>query len=140
MPRTLTDHDVARLREKAGNGRDSAELALEFGISQRHVARLVRGDQRQTIAASDGPVAAAVGRLLGGMEPGDADEVLAAMAEALAAKLDAVRASDSAASAAAMPGLVRQLAETLRQLRGEREDVTEMVRAMLAPLVRGRGV
>jgi len=138
VPRKLTDHDVERLRGLAAAGSDHAELAVEFGVSRRHVSRVVRGDQRPTLAPSDGPVGAAVRRLLEGLELDDADRVLAAMAETLAAKLDALRASESAASAAAAPALVRQLAETLREVRGEQEDVTATVRRMLEPLVRGR--
>jgi hypothetical protein len=136
MPRKLTDRHVGRLRELAADGRDHAELAAEFGVSARHVGRIVRGDQRQTIAASDGPVATAVRRLLDGLELDDADRVLAASAEVLAARLDAVRVSDSAASAAATPALVRQLADTLREIRGEQEDITATVRRMLEPLRR----
>src|SRR5215217_4733574 len=101
MPRKLSDQDVARIREHAVNGREHADLAGEFGVSARHIGRIVRGDQRQTIATSDGPVLAAVRRLLGGLELDDADQVLAASAETLAVKLDAVRVSDSAAAAAA---------------------------------------
>ncbi len=138
MPRKLTDPDVSRMRGLAADGRGHAELAVEFGVSRRHVGRLVRGDQRQVIAPSDGAVGAAVRRLLDGLELDDADLVLAAMSETLASKLDAVRASESAASAAATPALVRQLAETLREVRGEQEDVTASVRRMLEPLVRGR--
>jgi len=61
--------------------------------------------------------------------------VRAAAAELLAVKLDGLRTSDSAAAAAAAPALVRQLGETLRELRGEREDV-DAVRRMLEPLRR----
>jgi|SRR5215217_1335723 len=136
MPRKLTDRDVGRLRELAATGRDHADLAREFGVSARHVGRIVRGDQRQTIQGSDGPVLAAVRRLLDGLELDDADRVLAAAAETLAVKLDAVRVSDSAAAAAATPALVRQLADTLREVRGEHEDITEAVRRMLEPLRR----
>ena len=105
MPKRLTDQGVAGLREKAGNGADRADLAAEFGVTPRHVARLVRGDQRQTIPAQDGPALAAVRAFLEGLELDDADRVLAAGAETLAAKLDAVRVADSAASANAAPAL-----------------------------------
>lgn len=41
-----------------------------------------------------------------------------------------------AAVAAATPALVRQLAETLREIRGEHEDVADAVLRMLEPLRR----
>jgi hypothetical protein len=136
LPSKLTDQDVARLRAMAAAGRDNAALAAEFGVTPRHVGRLVRGDQRQTIGRADGPVVAAVERLLDGLELDAADGVLAAAALVLAAKLDGVRTSDSAASASAAPALVRQLADTLRDLRGDDEDLAASVRRMLEPLVR----
>ena len=126
------------MRRLAAAGRDRAELAAEFGCTRRHVDRLVRGDQRATIPTQDGPTVRALREYLAALELDAADRVLAAAAEALAAKLDAVRLSDSAASAGVAPGLARQLGETLREVRGEREDVAATVQRMLEPLVRGR--
>jgi len=137
MPRKLSDQDVAEVRRMAAAQRDHASIAETFGITRRHVDRLVRGDQRQTVATAEGPVAVAVRRFLDGLELDDADRVLAAASETLAVKLDAVRGSDSAAAAAATPALVRQLAATLREVRGEHEDAADALRKMLEPL---RGV
>jgi len=135
MPRKLSDRDVARLRAMAVDGHGHGQLAREFGITSRHVGRLVRMDQRPTVADVDGPVAVAVRGFLDGLELDAGDRVLAAAAELIAVKLDGLRVSDSAAAAAAAPALVRQLGETLRELRGEREDV-DAVRRMLEPLRR----
>jgi len=135
MPRKLSDRDVARLRAMAVDGHGHGQLAREFGITSRHVGRLVRMDQRPTVADVDGPVAVAVRGFLDGLELDAGDRVLAAAAELLAVKLDGLRTSDSAAAAAAAPALVRQIGETLRELRGEREDV-DAVRRMLEPLRR----
>jgi hypothetical protein len=138
MPRKLTDVEVARLRELDAAGRDRDDLAAEFGITRRHVNRLVRGDQRQTITSTDGRVVDAVEAFLAGLELDDGDGVLAASALVLAAKLDAVKSSDAAAAATAAPGLVRQLSDTLRELRGEQDDGAAVaLRAMLAPLLGG---
>ncbi len=134
MPRKLSDRDVGRLRELAAGGRDHADLAREFGVSARHVARVVRGDQRQTIQASDGPVSAAVRRFLDGLDLDAGGQVLAAAVETLGVKLDGLRESDSAAAAAAAPALVRQLADTLREVHGASEPDADAVRRMLAPL------
>ena len=127
---------MADLRDMVAAGRDHAEIAEEFDITDRHVRRLVRGDQRGDLAPAEGAVYAAVRRLLDGIELDDADEVLAASAEVLAVKLDALKVSESAASAAAAPALVRQLADVLREIRGEAEEIGETVRRMLEPLTR----
>ena len=143
MARKLSDADVARIRELAGEGRDNGEIAAEFDVTPRHIGRLVRMDQRATIATSDGPVVAAVDRFLAGLEFDDEDLVLAAAATVLATKLDACRASDSAAAAAAAPPLVREIRDTLRGLAGEHDvvqaNVSVMVKEMLGPLLQERG-
>lgn len=137
MPRKLDDADVERLRELAAAGRDRDVLAAEFDVSRRHVDRIVRGDQRETIPNRDGAVAAAVQALVDGLELDAAGVVLAASASVLAAKLDALKANTSATGAMAAPGLVRALAETLRELRGDNaeEDVTSALRRMLGPVM-----
>jgi hypothetical protein len=136
MPRTLSDGQVAELRDRAARGEDRHALATEFDITERHVRRLVHGQQRTTLAAAAGAVATAVRELLDGLElDGNGDRVLAAAAMVLAGKLDSLASSDAAAAAAAAPALVRQLQDTLRELRGEEADVAATVRRMLAPLV-----
>jgi hypothetical protein len=138
MPRKLTDAEVAEIRAQAAQGADSTAIAAAFGVTDRHVRRLVRTDQRTTLpAARPGIVAIAVAELLDGLElVDDAQRVHAAAALVLAQKLDALPASEAAAAAAAAPGLVRQLGDTLRDLRGDQDvDVAAAVRRMLQPLV-----
>ena len=81
----LTDADVRELRTRAFEGVPSGELALAFGVSKRHVDRLLRGDQRQMV---DGPavrpVLEAVERLLDGLDLDSTDRVLAETARTVA--------------------------------------------------------
>lgn len=138
MPhRKLGDSEVERLRELAAAGRDRDELASEFGVSRRHVDRLVRGDQRRSVPAADGAVSAAVRAYVAGADLDPADRVLAEVALTLAAKLDGVRANDAVGAAAAAPALARELGQTLSGLRGEAPDAAALLREMLAPI---RGV
>ena len=134
MPRKLSDHEVASLRALAGEGLPAAELAERFGVSRRHVGRLLRGEQRQQIAGLDREVAresvgAAVERFIAGLELEHAGQVLASAAFVLASKLDAARASDTAAAGAA-PALARQLVEVVYALRpdGEAPDAVDDLR------------
>jgi hypothetical protein len=123
MPRIgLDEADVASIRAVfAEGGSTLQQIADRFDTSKQHVHRLVRGEQRQLLPSVDvdarGSVTGAVHRLLdaAGLDPGD--DVLAATACALAEKLDSVRGSDTAQSAMAAPGLARQLADTLNELR-----------------------
>ena len=71
MARKLTDPQVASLRALAADGHSAAALAERFGVSRRHVGRLLRGEQRQQIAGLDREVAresvgAAVERFVAG--------------------------------------------------------------------------
>jgi hypothetical protein len=77
-------------------------------------------------------VVAATERFLPGLELDDgANGVLAETALALATKLDQARASDTAASAAAMPALARQLVGILDALDGvgDEPDALDRLRA-----------
>ena len=121
--RKVSDHDLARLRHLHAEGWRVVDLAAEFDISRRHVSRLLRGDQRPTIAGLDaerlrGGAAEAVGAFLAGLEVDASDAALALIAHGLAAKLDAVLASDSAAAAQAVPRIAAQLVDVLDRLRG----------------------
>src|SRR4051812_1600857 len=96
----LTDRDLARLRALRAEGWSLRELATKFDISRQHAGRLVRGEQRPMIAnlptdAIRVSTSAAVEAFLADAELNAGDEVLAAMARALAAKLDAATASDA---------------------------------------------
>ncbi len=117
----ITDADLARLRHLSDDGWTNQDLAEVFGVSAQHVGRLLRGEQRATIAAlaetARAGVLAAVEQLVGDQELGASDLVLAATARALAAKLDSAAASDSAAAAAATPRLAAALVSVLGELR-----------------------
>lgn len=122
MARKLSDADVARLRELAGEGVPPAELAGRFGVTRRHVGRILRGEQRQQLGGLDRDtaqesVAKAVERFVGGLELDAAGEVRAESARVLAAKLDSARRSDTATAAHAAPGLARALLDTVASLR-----------------------
>jgi hypothetical protein len=134
----LTDHQVAEIRAQAASGRPRPEIAEYFHVSRRHVDRLVAGLQRQVIrteADAPGPVAVAVRRFLDDLDLDHGNLVLAATAETLAVKLDAVRVSEAAAAATAAPGLARGLADVLRELRGLDDDATVAARRLLQPFL-----
>jgi len=138
--RKISDEDLRLLRLLAEAGEPHADLADRFGISVQHVGRLLRGEQRPTIASwHDDGEAAGVGVadsvtafLDEGVELSDADAVLAATLRVLAAKLDDCAASDAAAAAHAAPRLAAQLVAALDALRDEvvREpDAVDVLRA-----------
>ena len=80
------------------------DLAAEFGVSVRHAQRLVNGTAQPSLPADEleeGPVLEAVERFLASVTLDAAAGVLAGAVRSLAGKLDAVKASDAAASAAA---------------------------------------
>jgi hypothetical protein len=120
--RKVSDDELARLRQLADDGWSRDDLAQAFGITPQHVGRLVRGDQRPAldgpdIALASPDVSAAIDKFLGPAALGGADEVFAATARALAAKLDACGASDSATAAQAAPRIAAQLVGVLNELR-----------------------
>ncbi len=95
--------------------------------------RIVKGDTRALLPSFDAPfgessVEAALDRFLGGLELGEADEVVAATARTLAFKLDQARASDSSASASAAPALAlaRELVASMGVLRPIRREKSQL--------------
>jgi len=121
--RRISDEDLRRLRLLAEAGEPPADLALRFGISAVHVGRLLRGEQRPTIAGLDpdvvrADVVLAVNEFLAAADLSPADLVRAATARALAGKLDACVSSSSAAAAAATPRLAAELVSVLAALDG----------------------
>jgi hypothetical protein len=120
MPRKLTEEDVADLRRRHSEGLSVVDLAAEFGVSVRRAQRLVNGTAQPSLSADeldDGPVLEAVECFLASVTLDPAAGVLAEAARSLAGKLDAVKGSSAAASAAAAPALVRELTVTLDRLR-----------------------
>lgn len=119
--RKISDEDVTRLRDLAGDGWLHQDLAVAFNITPQHVGRLVREEQRPVIAGLDAAtvrsgVADAVEAFLVDVTLNAGDGVIAATARALASKLDACSASDSAAAAQAVPRLCGQLVDVLDRL------------------------
>src|SRR4051794_13618986 len=102
MPRKLSDADVTDLRRSAAAGASPAEIAQAFGVSRQHVSRLVLEQQRVTAGRSvRGPITEATEVFLASVEPDSRSLVLASVVRGLAAKLDGLGESDSAAAAMA---------------------------------------
>jgi len=119
--RKISDEDLDRLRLLADQGVSPSDLAAEFRVTQQHVRRLLRGEQRASIAGLDfdvvrADVVRAVDEFLEDADLSAADAVLAATARALAGKLDACVSSSSAAAAAATPRLAAELVAVLAVL------------------------
>lgn len=124
----LTDEDVAEIRALGVEGGLSlSAIGERYGTSKQHVSRLLHGEQRQLLPVVDvwggGSVVIAVARMLEVAGYAVDEDVGAATAMALAEKLDAVRRADTAQSAMAAPGLAKQLAATLGELREQAGDV-----------------
>ena len=106
------------MRHLADEGWALTDLAAAFGITSQHVGRLVRGKQRPAITGLDAEavrsgVGGAVEAFLEDVQLSAPDEVLAATARALGAKLDTCTASDAAVPAQAVPRLSAQLVDCL---------------------------
>ena len=119
--RRISDEDLDRLRHLADEGWSPNALADAFGVTVQHVRRLLRGEQRASIAGLDpdvvrADVVRAVDEFLEDADLSAADAVLAATARALAGKLDACASSSSAAAAAATPRLAAELVAVLAVL------------------------
>ena len=114
--RRISDEDLDRLRHLADEGWSPNALADAFGVTVQHVRRLLRGEQRASIAGLDPDVVRAVDEFLEDADLSAADAVLAATARALAGKLDACASSSSAAAAAATPRLAAELVAVLAVL------------------------
>jgi transcriptional regulator with XRE-family HTH domain len=132
----LADRDVVRLRDLAAEGWSQAQLVDEFGVSRSQVSRLLRGDRRAAARHVSGDVSEALGAFLASVELRPGDRPVAAMAVVLAGKLDSVAISDTVGAAQAAPLLATRLAELVRSLEPEREDLAEQVAATLAWLRR----
>ena len=128
MAKRLTDEDVRSIRMSASlDGLTAAKLAKRYRVSERHVERILAGKVRAQLAGLDAKtatssVAAAVERYLADLELDAVGEVLAATAATLAAKLDAARSSDFAASAASASALARELVQVLQALQQSRDE------------------
>jgi len=129
--RKLSDSELGRLRALGEDeGWTHADLGACFGISPQYVGRLLRGEQRATIAGLDAEtlqdgVLGAVDAFLGDLRLTRSDDVLAAMARAFAGKLDACAVSDSATAAQAVPRLSAELTEVLERLRLRTQEPRE---------------
>jgi transcriptional regulator with XRE-family HTH domain len=123
MPTHLTDAEVADIRAAVTEGGQSLQdIADRFGTSRQHVSRLARGEQRAELGDLSpvvaGPsVTSAVHSLFEDLGIDPMFDVTAAASIALAEKLDAVRASQTAQSAMAAPALAKTLQEMLVDLR-----------------------
>src|SRR3954447_9351910 len=129
----VSDAELARLRELCAGGWSQDDLADEFGISRQHVSRLIRGEQRPAVAGLDAEalrdgVSAAVRLFLEDVDLEGRDEVLAMLAQAIASKLDACVASESAAAAQAVPRLSLQLVDVIERLSGAVREEDEIDR------------
>ncbi|MEJ7798437.1 MAG: hypothetical protein WKF42_08065 [Solirubrobacteraceae bacterium] len=119
--RRISDEDLGRLRHLADEGVPTSDLAAAFGVTVQHVRRLLRGEQRASIAGLDpdvvrADVVRAVDEFLEDADLSAADGVRAATARVLARKLDACASSVSAAAAAATPRLAAELVSVLAVL------------------------
>lgn len=150
MAAKLSDAQVGEMRRlSAEDGLTAHELAARFGVTRRHVARILAGKVRVQLAGLDretarGSVAVAVDRLVDGLVLDDHRRVLAETAAVLANRLDAARSSDSATAANAAAGLARELVSVTAELRGgaarEPDALDELIARREARLLALNGV
>ncbi len=140
----LTDADVGRIRALSLEGRATGEIAADFDVSRRHVARILKGTARPQLGGLDadlvgaGNVQTAVDRFLSGLNLSAADLVLAASARSLAWKLDETSHNDSVGAAAAAPQIAQRLIAVVAELRGDEhvpDAVDELVQRRQARLL-----
>jgi hypothetical protein len=120
--RKLTQADAVEIRARVSGGASKDALADAFGVSRRHIDRVVSGE---TLAGVGGPheltngksASSTLEEFLDGLTLDNHAETLAAAARVIAAKLDACRASNAATAAAAVPALSREFTAVLDQLR-----------------------
>jgi hypothetical protein len=114
VSRKLTEAQLGGLRAGFVRGASPADLAVEFGVSERHVHRLVEGLEREPLELGGGSVEDAVTRFLQGRSPRltAREQVTAEAALAVARRLDR---ADSRSAA----GLANQLVDLVGFLRGE---------------------
>ena len=139
MPTKLGEAEIAAIRRGHAAGKSKRELAEAFGTTPQYVGKLVRGEARPLVGALDvlagsADTVTSVRGYLERLELVGTGHVRAEIALALAEKLDAVRASESMAAAAAAPGIARQLVDVVDELSGrERElDAIDELRARRA--------
>lgn len=89
---------------------------------------------RRAPAAPDRSVAAAVDKLLATLTMDEAGEAKAAIARALARKLDQAAISDSGPVAMSMAGIAKELREVVDAILEGTADDEEFVAALFAPL------
>ena len=112
----LTDGQVAEIRALAGENVTSTELAATFGVTRRQIERIVRGDQRRVVEGADErPVLESLNEFFDSADIDGPEGVVVETARALAGKIDACSASDSAGAAAAMPALAREQGSLLEK-------------------------
>lgn len=112
MPSKLDVDDVEALRDGYRSGMTVDALAVAFGVSERHVRRLVEGIEppRPVFRVDpDQTVAAALAQFLATVDGDGRDGTLAAVALALASRLDRAGTRDA-------PALARSLVDVLAEL------------------------
>jgi hypothetical protein len=117
--RKLSQADATEIRRRAAEGAPKDGLASAFGVSRRHIDRILAGETLPELEQplGEGGVADQLEQFLAGLSLDEAEETLAAAARVLAAKLDSVQASEAATAAAAAPALVREFNSTVEALR-----------------------
>ena len=111
----------------------SVRRALDALAAQGVVVRSSEGWRRVPEGANAQDVAGAVAWFVGSL--GELDELgglRAALAAALAGKLDQLRGADTAQAALAVPGISRELRELLGEIQGASDDTQEFVAGLFA--------
>jgi predicted DNA-binding transcriptional regulator YafY len=140
LARVLLDAEIKAMRDAYAAGDVTQEaLARRFKVSRSYVSRLVTDERRPAVPppVSGGEMGAAVARFLDGKELQPDQDLHACSLRFLAAKMDAVAASDAVGAAQAAPALARQFAETLREMDGDQVDVLAEVARSLSWLRAG---
>jgi hypothetical protein len=110
MASKLTEEDLEGLRAEWARGGSPGELAVAYGISERHVRRLCVGVERH-LPRVEGSVTSAVEQFLDGLVlDGRTDSVLAETARLVACRLDKADGRTTPALAERLIGLCHDLA------------------------------
>ncbi len=140
----LTDADVGKIRALSLEGRAASKIAADFGVSRRHVARILKGTARPQLGGLDadlvgaGNVRMAVDSFLSGLDLSAADTVLAETARSLSWRLDGISRTDTVGAAAAAPQIAQRLIAVIAELRGDEhvpDAVDELVQRRQARLL-----
>jgi hypothetical protein len=117
----LSDLEVKTIRERRAAGVSVAVLAERYDVSPQHVRRISKGEQRamieETALSLPGRAVEALEEHLGELELDGSGQVKAAMARALAEKIDACSASESSQAAVSLPALVARLDALMFELK-----------------------